>query len=214
MIKQENTPVRSRTICGKEYAAVSHPDFKFAIPQPFTSEHFNVSELGVNAAGLATQVNQVLAENLANNMAAKVRSAIKSGDVLPTQEDMDALYAAYDFSGVRTRGAGGTSNALFDRLFARLAGQFIRKLLKKKGYQDMAAPVTVAKRDEEPKGNQVSFDVFEAEVQRLVDGEGPWAEIPAFIEVREGMFDEAREEEAAIRDRETKAEGKISGLGL
>ena len=214
MIKHDNTPSRLRTICGKEYAEAGHPDFQFSIPQPFTGEHFNVSELGVNPAGLATQTNQVLAENLANNMAAKVRAAVKNGTPLPTQEDMDALYAAYDFSGVRTRGAGGTSNALFDRLFTRLAGQFIRKLLKKKGYQDMAAPVTVAKRDEEPKGNQVSFETFEAEVQRLVDGEGPWSEIPAFIEVREGLFDEAREEEAAIRDREAKAEGKISGLGL
>ena len=214
MIKQENTPSRLRTVCATEYEAAGQAGFQVSIPQPFLPEHFNVEDLGVDASGLASQANQVLAENLANNFAAKVRAAIKKGEALPTQEDMDKLYAEYNFSSVRARSPRGTSNTLFDRVFTRLAGKFIKALLKKKGYQELSAPVTVAKRDEVPVGNQISFDTFEAEVERLMDGEGPWGEIDAFVTVREGLIEEAREEEAIIRSREVAAESKISGLGL
>ena len=146
-------------------------------------------------------------------MAAKVRAAIKNGTPLPAQEDMDALYDAYDFSGVRTS-TGGVTASLLDRLFARLAGQFIRKLIKKKGYQDQPAPVTVAKRDEAPAAGQIPFEDFEAEVSRLVNGEGPWGAVEAFVDVRADLYEEARNEEAAIRARQASAESKLSTLGL
>ena len=214
MFKNENTPSRLRTVCGAEYEAAGQAGFQVSIPQPFRPEHFYAEDLGVYPSGLASQLNQVLAENLANNFAAKVRAAIKKGECLPTQEDMDKLYAEYNFSGTRARGSRGTSNTLFDRIFTRLAGKFIKALLKKKGYQDLKAPVTIAKKDEEPAGNQISFDVFEAEVERLVEGEGPWGEIDAYVTVREGLIEEAQEEEAVIRSREVAAESKISGLGL
>lgn len=214
MYRNENTPVRLRTIMEDVYEAAGFPDHRFAIPQPFTADHFAaVVEVGASPVGLANQANQLICENLANNMAAKVRAAIKNGTPLPTQEDMDALYDAYDFSGVRAS-TGGVTTSLLDRLFARLAGQFIRRLIKKKGYQDQPAPVTVAKRDEAPAAGQISFEDFEAEVSRLVNGEGPWGEVEAFVNVRADLYEEARNEEAAIRARQASAESKLSTLGL
>lgn len=214
MIKFENTPVRARSVMSKEYTEAGQSDFKFLIPQPFTAEHFkNVAEIGASPQGLANQANQVLCENLCNNIAARARIAIKQGLPLPTQEDMDALYAVYDFSGLRQRGTG-TATSLFDRIFARLAGGFIRKLIKAKGYKELRAPVTVAKKDTTPGPNQISIEAFEAEVERLVDGEGPWSEVDAFIEVRNGLIEEAEQEEANIRAREGKAEGILKDLGL
>ena len=214
MKRDENTPIRLRTIMEDAYEAAGFPDHRFAIYQPFTADHFaGAAEVGASPAGLANQSNQLICENLANNMAAKVRAAIKNGTPLPTQEDMDALYDAYDFSGVRAS-TGGVTTSLLDRLFARLAGQFIRKLIKKKGYQDMPAPVTVAKKDVTPEKGQISFEDFEAEVSRLVNGEGPWGEVEAFVDVRADLYEEARNEEAAIRARQASAESKLSTLGL
>lgn len=214
MKRDENTPVRLRTIMEDAYEAAGFPDHRFSIPQPFTADHFAaVVEVGASPVGLANQANQLICENLANNMAAKVRAAVKNGTPLPTQEDMDALYDAYDFSGVRAS-TGGVTTSLLDRLFARLAGQFIRKLIKKKGYQDQPAPVTVAKRDEAPAAGQISFEDFEAEVSRLVNGEGPWGEVEAFVDVRADLYEDARNEEAAIRARQASAESKLSTLGL
>jgi len=214
MKRDENTPIRLRTIMEDVYEAAGFPDHRFAIPQPFTADHFAaVTEVGASPVGLANQANQLICENLANNMAAKVRAAVKNGTPLPTQEDMDALYDAYDFSGVRAS-TGGVTTSLLDRLFARLAGQFIRRLIKKKGYQDQPAPVTVAKKDATPEKGQISFEDFEAEVSRLVNGEGPWGEVEAFMDVRADLYEEARNEEAAIRARQASAESKLSTLGL
>jgi len=214
MKRNENTPVRLRTIMEEAYEAAGFPDHRFAIYQPFTADHFAaVVEVGASPVGLANQANQLICENLANNMAAKVRAAVKNGTPLPTQEDMDALYDAYDFSGVRAS-TGGVTTSLLDRLFARLAGQFIRKLIKKKGYQDQPAPVTVAKKDVIPEKGQISFEDFEAEVSRLVNGEGPWGEVEAFVDVRADLYEEARNEEVAIRARQASAESKLSTLGL
>lgn len=215
MIKTENTPIRLRTVMEDAYSIRDQVGFQFAIPQPFTAEHVQgVTELGASPTGVASQLNQVLAENLSNNIAARIRAAVKTGESLPGQSLMDELYATYDFSGTRGRGPAGPAGSLFDRIFTRLAGLFIKKLLKKKGYQDKPAPVTVAKRDEAPKPDQISFEQFELEVERLVSGDGPWSEVPAFIEVREGIIEDANVEEASIRSRELAAESKLSSLGL
>lgn len=214
MIKSENTPIRARAVCSKEYEEAGLPNFKFSIPQPFTADLFKeAASIGISSQGLANQINQVLAENLCNNIAARVRTAIKQGTVLPTQEDMDALYSVYDFSGLRQRGTGNATS-LFDRIFARLAGSFIKKLIKAKGYKDIKAPVTVAKKDTAPGPNQISVEDFEVEVEKLVNGDGPWGEVDAFIEVRGGLIEEASEEEANIRARESSAENKLRNLGL
>jgi hypothetical protein len=214
MLKQDSTPTRFRTVLEDTYTAAGFPEFQFQIPQPFTAEHVaGVAELGANPNGVANQLNQVLAENLCNNIAARVRNAVKNNQPLPTQADMDALYSMYDFSGLRQSSGTGPAS-LFDRIFTRLAGAFIKRLLKKKGYQDMAAPVTIAKQNEEPTGNQISYETFETEVSRLVEGDGPWGEVDAFISVRESMIEDAKVEEAAIRNRELAAENKLANLGL
>ena len=215
MKRTDTTPTRSRTVLEETYADAGQPDFQFTLPQPFTAEHVaGVEALGASPVGVANQLNQVLAENLSNNMAAKVRAAVKAGQPLPTQEDMDRLYDSYDFSGTRAGSGSAAAGSLFDRVFYKLAGQFIRKLIKKKGYQDKPAPVNVAKKDEEPKPGQISYEEFEFEVDRLVNGEGPWEEVESFRAVREGLIEDARNEEVAIRNREIAAEGKLSTLGL
>ena len=214
MIKNDNTPVRFRTVLEAVYADAGQPDFQFCIPQPFTAEHVSgVAEIGASPQGVANQINQVLAENLCNNIAARIRNAIKSGTALPTQDDMDTLYLAYDFSGLR-QPSGSSAVSLFDRIFSRMAGQFIKRLLKRKGYRHMAAPVTVAKKDETPAEGQISFEAFENEVYQLVLGEGPWGEIQAFIDVREDLIESSKNEEAAVRARELAAESKFANLGL
>lgn len=214
MIKNDNTPVRYRTVLEAHYTDAGQPDFQFCIPQPFTAEHVSgVAEIGASPQGVANQINQVLAENLCNNIAARVRNAVKTGTSLPTQDDMDTLYLTYDFSGLR-QSSGSSIVSLFDRIFARMAGQFIKRLLKRKGYQQMAAPVTVAKKDEMPTEGQISFEAFENEVYQLVSGEGPWGEIQVFIDVREDLIESAKNEEAAVRARELAAEGKFANLGL
>ena len=214
MIKNDNTPVRFRTVLETAYADAGQPDFLFCIPQPFTAEHVSgVAEIGASPQGVANQINQVLAENLCNNIAARVRNAVKTGTALPTQDDMDTLYLAYDFSGLR-QPSGSSAVSLFDRIFTRMAGQFIKRLLKRKGYRQMAAPVTVAKKDETPAEGQISYEDFEAEVTRLVEGEGPWSEIQAFADVREDLIESAKNEEAAVRARELAAESKFANLGL
>lgn len=213
MFKQDSTPTRFRTVLEDTYAEKGQPDFQFQIPQPFTAEHVaGVAELGANPNGVANQLNQVLAENLCNNIAARVRTAVKKDQPLPTQADMDALYNVYDFSGLRQ--SSGSATSLFDRIFTRLASSFVKRLLKKKGYQEMSAPVTVAKQGEVPTGNQISYDAFEAEVSRLVEGDGPWSEVEAFVSVRESMIEDAKSEEVAVRNREVAAENKLAGLGL
>lgn len=215
MKRNENTPFRLRTVLEDVYAKYGQPDFQFKIYCPFTAEMFEAAaEVGANPAGLSNQSNQVLAENLSNNIAAKIRKADKDGSPLPTQEDMDVLYDSYDFSGTRSAGPGRVSVGLFDRIFSRLASAFVKRLIKAKGYKDLPPGVTVAKRDEEPVGNQISFEDFEAEVDNLIEGTGPWAEIPAFIEVRDSLISDAREEEATVKAREVKAERKLAGLGL
>jgi hypothetical protein len=212
MLKNESTPTRTRVVLEEAYAQAGQPNHTFTIPQPFTPEMIQgVAEVGANAAGVAQQLNQVLAENLSNNIASKVRNAAKAGQPLPTQADMDELYAAYDFSGSRSRTV--TVGSLLDKIFARLAAGFIRKLVKRKGYKDLPAPVTVAKRGMEGPG-QMSYSDFEFEVARLVEGEGPWSEVPEFVAVRESLIEEAQTEEATIRQRENETEGKLSSLGL
>lgn len=212
MIIFENTPTRSRVILEEIYTQAGQSDFTFTIPQPFTTEMVaGVSSIGADPTGVAQQLNQVFAENLSNNMAARIRAAVKVKATLPNQSDMDKLVESYDFTGTRTRSVAGT---LFERCFSRLAGAFIRKLLKKKGYQDLAAPVTVAKKGEATNANQIDFETFESIVESLISGEGVWEENEAFINAREGLIEEARNEEAEIRRRETATESKLSSLGL
>ena len=212
MNRDSSTPTRERVIQGEAYEEAGQPGFSFTIPQPFTADDFTAvgARLSVSPSGLAVQINQVLAENLGNNMAARVKKAVKEGSDLPTQEDMDTLYDGYDFSGSR---AGGVQfGNPFERHFWRLAANFIRKLVKAKGYQDKAAPVTIAKKDAEPTGNQISYDTFETEVQKLIDEEGPWGTVEAFMTLRQQLADEAKSEADKEAEAAQAAEKRLASL--
>jgi len=213
MNRNENTPIRARIIQEKLFEAAGISDFAFNIPQPFTAEMVAAAAetVGANVAGLANQMNQVLAENLGNNMAARVKKAVKDGTALPTQADMDALYEGYDFTGIRSGTAFGS---MFDKIMFRLSGAFIRKLIKQQGYQDMPAPVTVAKRSAEALATQIDYDTFEGEVVQLMEGQGPWTEKEAYIDLRESLIEEAKAEEERIRAAEKSTEDKLANISL
>jgi hypothetical protein len=209
-----STPLRNRIIQEEAYTAAGLQDFAFKVPQPFSPAMFEevAAELGISAHGFASQANQVLAENLGNNMASRVKKAIKDKTALPTQSDMDALVADYDFTGIRQSSIA--IGSLFDKIFARLAGASIRKLLKASGYQGTPAPVTIAKRGKEAGASEIDYETFESEVSRLMEGEGPWGEKQAFVDLRQILMDEARAEEERVRANEAQTENKLSDLAL
>lgn len=213
MLKTDSTPTRARQVQASVYEEAGQGDFAFQVPQPFEASMFTeVAQLGASPAGVASQLNQVLAENLSNNLASRIKKAAKDGKPLPGQEDMDTLYSAYDFSGIRTSSAN--IGSLFDRCFYKAAGSFLRKLFKKKGYQDMPAPVSVAKKTADPGDQEISYEDFESEIANLMEGNGPWAEKPAFIQAREALIEEAKAEEERIRASQQATENSLSGLDL
>jgi hypothetical protein len=208
---EASAPTRARVVQGELYEAAGQAGFYFNIPQPFTAEMFDgLRPMGISPAGLASQMNQVLAENLGNNIAARIKKLAKAGQPLPTQADMDALVEAYDFTGVRSSSVSIASP--FDKIFFRIAASFVRKLLLKRGYQDMAAPVKVAKKKDEPGENEISYADFESEVAALMEGTGPWADKPAFIEARKELLDQAKAEEERLRAVEASTTQKLSTL--
>ena len=78
----------------------------------------------------------------------------------------------------------------------------------------MPAPVTVAKRGAEPTESQIDYDTFESEVLQLMEGQGPWAEKDAFIDLRNSLIEEARGEEERIRAAEQSTEDKLANIAL
>lgn len=90
-------------------------DPNFEIPQPFAAnvDHFYniaaLSEAGIDVTGLARQDDQVLSENLGNNLAQRIKAAVKKGTDLPDQSVVDAMVLAYDFTGVRSTSEEGMS---------------------------------------------------------------------------------------------------------
>jgi hypothetical protein len=92
------------------------------IPQPFAANYdyiFNnpsktahevFAEMGIDGMGFARQADQLGKENIGNNLAARIKAAAKAKRPLPTQEDLDALVLAYDFSGARTTSEEGMSS--------------------------------------------------------------------------------------------------------
>ena len=99
-----------------EYSAnpvktLSRQEVEVEITMPFDVDDTreSIETKGVSWAGLIRQLNQVYKENLGNSFGAKVRAADSKGEELPGQEVMDALVAAYDFSGARTSSESGMS---------------------------------------------------------------------------------------------------------
>ena len=229
-----NTPTRNRVVQGDVYEAAGLPDFAFAMPRPFTPqmfEHLNSEyKMGIDASGLANTDNQVLAENLGNNLAGRIRAVVKFNEELeaaqaegkredesyqdlPDQSTLDAMIETYDFSGVRTGGSSTVSMSPMERAMYRFARQLIRLILKTEGYKEMPAPVTVAKKDTEAGEGQVSYEVFSQEVEQLVEGDGIWADNPDAAAIREAHVVEPAEAAVAADQQASQTVSLKLGLG-
>jgi len=210
----ENTPTRKRVIQGDIYLERGIEDHAFDMYRPFTEEDFvHLREkYGVDPAGFANQANQVLTENLGNTLAARIKKAAEKDEDLPTQDDLLEMYEDYDFSGIRASGGGAASLTPMEKALNKFSRQVIRAMLKENGYGEMDAPVTVAKREDEPGENQISYDVFDAEVESLANGEGPWAEDEDMIALRREHVVEPAE---ALVAAEAKSKASVAvRLGL
>jgi hypothetical protein len=219
-----NTPTRSRTIQGDAYKAAGMEDFEFDIPRPFTAEMFTHlhEELAIDPVGFANTANQVLAENLGNNMAQKIRAIVKRNEEasdedqesLPDQSDMDDLIENYDFSGIRASGAGGVSASPLEKALFHYARQQVRNILRQNGYGklDLPAPVTVAKKDEDPKAGQISFSTFEAEVEELALGYDKWGEDENYRAFREEYVVQPAEAKVAADEKASQSVAQKLGL--
>lgn len=102
----------SRQVAAYEAVGLS-PDMEIQVPFATNLDTFlNTQALinaGIDPMGLARQMDQVLVENLGNNLSQKVKAAIKKGTALPDQSVVDAMLAAYDFTGVRIVSEEGMS---------------------------------------------------------------------------------------------------------
>lgn len=102
--------------------AVTIQDTSFTIPAPYSEGH----TLTPNEAAA---LNQLFAENIRNNFAAKMKKAKEEGKTLG-QSDLDAYAASYEF-GVRS--GGGPKLDPVEREARALAGDEVKKLLRSKG---------------------------------------------------------------------------------
>jgi len=226
----QDCPTRDRIVQGDIYAEYGMEDFSFPMPRPFVEEDFTevAERLSISAAGLANTANQTLAENLGNNLAQKIKAAAKFNTELaeaqeqgkredeepvelPDETTLQDMIEAYDFSGIRTGGGATTAGmSPLQKALYHFARTSIRVILKENGYGEMAAPVTVAKKDTEPKDGQVSYDTFDTLVTALAEGDGPWAE-GQLADLREQIVvGPARERVAAEEKSQTAVAVKLN----
>lgn len=102
----------SRQVAAYEAAGLP-PDMEIQAPFAANVGRFlntlALIDAGIDPTGLARQMDQVLIENIGNNLSQKVKSALAKGTALPDQSTVDAMLAAYDFTGVRTVSEEGMS---------------------------------------------------------------------------------------------------------
>jgi len=156
---------------------------------PFAANYerfFNVeafTEAGVDALGVARQLDQVTVENIRNNAASRFKTAAKRGLPLPTQTDIDALVAAYDFTGARASSEAGMSSAeriLFSEIKKYIRKAFVDKVFNQNGFfvtriqtaneaKELAEKQEAGEEVSVPKGT-LPLDEFDAFVQAAFDG--------------------------------------------
>ena len=119
----DQTPEETYTIAGES----------FQIAQPYT-------EGSVLTAGEASQLNQVFAENIRNNLAAQVKALKEAGtfNAEQFQETVDAYVANYQM-GVRTGGGGRTTDPVMAEAM-EIARTLVRNAIKAKGIQLSSVP--------------------------------------------------------------------------
>jgi len=105
-------------------------ELPFTVPAPFKAGHqVNENE--------AAALNQILAENVRNNFAAKIKASKEKNEAPPSQSDLDAYVSEYEF-GVRR---GGTADPVMKEALA-LAKTAISAKLKAAGKSVTAADLT------------------------------------------------------------------------
>ena len=115
---------------------------EFVIPQPYAAGH-TLTE------GEARAMNQVLAENIRNNMAPKVKAAIEgtAKDDAPTIETIDqfvADYAAsYEFNATATSAGGGRVTDPLEVEAIAIAREILKGALRAKGIPYAKVPAEI-----------------------------------------------------------------------
>lgn len=117
-------PAEAPTVAREEYTIAGKT---FSILQPYEAEH-------VLTAGEASALNQVFAENIRNNFAAKVKEATEAGtfDQEVFQGQLDDYMDEYEF-GVRRGGGGRTTDPVQAEAMI-IARDKVRKALVKRGH--------------------------------------------------------------------------------
>jgi hypothetical protein len=148
----DQTPRRNVTISG----------FQFSIPEPIEEGHqVNANE--------AAALNQVLAENVRNNFAARVKKAQENGEDQDTlQAELDQYVAEYEF-GVRRGGGGATpSKDPVEKEAENLAKAKVKEALKAKGHKisdvsnEKIAELTRNALDKYPEFREQAKQIVEA----------------------------------------------------
>jgi hypothetical protein len=98
---------------------------QFTIPTPFTEGH-------VLTAGEASQMNQLLTENVRNNLSGKAKARAEKNEAALTQDEVDAYVSEYEF-GERKAGSGEARLSPEEREARRIARERISAALKQKG---------------------------------------------------------------------------------
>lgn len=112
-------------------------------------------------AGLASTLNQVFAENVRNNFAAKVKAAKEAGafDLAAFQGQLDTYMGEYEF-GVRRGGGGRTSDPV-----AKEALSIVRDLVKA-AYAKKGA--TVSDKDVTAKAKELLANVEDPKIAAVL----------------------------------------------
>jgi hypothetical protein len=94
----------------------------FTIPVPYAAGH-TLTE------GEASQLNQVLLENIRNNVAGKIKARAEKGEATVTQAEVDSYVESYEM-GVRRQGTGEARLTPVEREARRIARDRISTALK------------------------------------------------------------------------------------
>jgi len=143
----------------------------YVIPVPYTAEMFAGVPEGLGSHDiLARKANQTLREDIANNIRRQNKSRLEKEpqEEILSQADVDAYIESYE-PGVRAAGTGPSVDPVEKKMVSLIKHDLKIELKAKKG-------LTVAGKGKEPKtdanGNptQITFDKFEALVERVMSG--------------------------------------------
>jgi hypothetical protein len=148
----DQTPRRNVTISGVQ----------FSVPEPIAEGHkVNENE--------AAALNQVLAENVRNNFANRVKKAQEAGeDPSALQAELDQYVGEYEF-GVRRGGGGGATSSKdpVEKEAEALAKAKVKEALKSKGHK--ISDVSSEKISELTKNALEKYPEFREQAKQIVE---------------------------------------------